>query len=78
METFCSEQVGAVGRELSEEQQKVKHAVTAVQEHLSQDRTVLDQQRAELLGQLERNQQQVRSFLLEELQQDVPTGMKVT
>lgn len=78
METFCSEQVGAVGRELSEEQQKVKHAVTAVKEHLSQDQTVLDQQRAELLEQLERNQQQVRSFLLEELQQDVPTGMKVT
>uniref|UniRef100_H3C207 Kinesin family member 11 n=1 Tax=Tetraodon nigroviridis TaxID=99883 RepID=H3C207_TETNG len=74
MEAFCSDQVGAAGRKLSEQQQKVKHAVTAVQEHVSQDQMVLDQQRAELLEQLERNQQLIHSFLLEELQQDVPTG----
>lgn len=78
MEAFCSDQVGAAGRKLSEQQQKVKHAVTAVQEHVSQDRMVLDQQRAELLEQLERNQQLIHSFLLEELQQDVPTGKKAT
>lgn len=77
MDTFCSNQGDAVGRELREQQQKVKHAVTAAQEHLSQDQTVLDQQRAQLLEELEQNQQLVHSFLLEELQQDVPTGMKV-
>lgn len=77
METFCSDQVKAAGRELSEQQQNVKHAVTAVQEQVSQDQTVLGQQQAELLKQLERNQELVRSFLLEELQQDAPTGTEV-
>ncbi|XP_032444066.1 kinesin-like protein KIF11-B [Xiphophorus hellerii] len=39
------------------------------------DRAVLERQRAELQEQLEAVQQLVRSFLLEELQQDVPTGV---
>lgn len=77
METFCRDQVGAVGRELSGQQVTLKHAVTAVQEHISQDQTLLDQQRADLLLQMELNQQLIHSVLLEELQQDVPTGTKV-
>lgn len=78
METFCSDQLGAAGRQLWDQQLQLKHAVTAVQERLSQDRTLLDHQRVELLELLEQNQQLVHSFLLEELQQDVPTGMKGT
>lgn len=74
---FCSDQLEAAGRELSEQQQKVKHDVTAVQEQVSQDQRVLDQQRAEFLEQLEQNQKLVHSFLLEELQQDAPTGTEV-
>lgn len=77
MEMFCRDQVGAVGRELSEQQVVVKHAVAAVQDHLSQDQSLLDQQRNEVLLQMQLNQQLVHNFLLEELQQDVPTGMKV-
>lgn len=77
METFCSDQLEAAGRELSEQQQKVKHSVTAVQEQVSQDQRVLDQQRAEFLEQLEQNQKLVHSFLLEELRQDAPTGTEV-
>lgn len=77
METFCRDQVGAAGRELSGHQGTLKHAVTAVQDHISQDQTLLDQQRADLLLQMELNQQLVHNVLLEELQQDVPTGTKV-
>lgn len=69
--------MGSVGRELSEQQLQAKHAAAAVQEHVSQHHLVLEQQRAELLEQLDQNQRLVHSFLLEELQQDVPTGMKV-
>lgn len=69
--------MGSVGRELSEQQLQAKHAAAAVQERVSHHRTVLEQQRAELLEQLDQNQRLVHSFLLEELQQDVPTGMTV-
>ncbi|XP_056903641.1 kinesin-like protein KIF11 isoform X1 [Takifugu flavidus] len=74
MEMFCKDQVRAVGREMSGHQVVVKHAVAAVQDHLSQDQSLMDQQRNELLLQVQLNQQLVQDFLMEELQQDVPTG----
>lgn len=77
MEMFCKDQVRAVGREMSGQQMVVKHAVVAVQDHLSQDQSLMDQQRNEFLLQVQLNQQLVQDFLMEELQQDVPTGMKV-
>lgn len=62
---------------MSGQQVVVKQTVAAVQDHLSQDQSLMDQQRNELLLQVQLNQQLVQDFLTEELQQDVPTGMKV-
>lgn len=60
--------------ELSGRQQEVKQALLAVQNQAFQDRTVLDQQQAELQDHMETGQQLVHSFLQDELQHDVPTG----
>lgn len=76
MEMFCKDQVRAVGREMSGQQVVAKHAVVAVKDQLSQDQSLMEQQRNELILQVQLNQQLVQDFLMEELQQDVPTGMK--
>lgn len=62
---------------MSGQQVVVKQTVAAVQDQLSQDQSLMDQQRNELLLQVQLNQELVQDFLTEELQQDVPTGMKV-
>lgn len=48
--------------------------MTAIQDQTAENRTVLDQQQAELQDHMETCQQLVHGFLQEELQQDVPTG----
>ncbi|XP_037637702.1 kinesin-like protein KIF11 [Sebastes umbrosus] len=74
VETRCSEQLRTAEEELSGRQEEVKRSLTAVQNQTSLDRTVLDQQQAELRDRLETSQQLVHGFLQEELQQDIPTG----
>ncbi|XP_034407180.1 kinesin-like protein KIF11 [Cyclopterus lumpus] len=73
-ETRCAEQLRAIEEELSGRQEEVKRALMAVQKQTSLDRSVLDQQQAELRDHVESNQQLVHGFLQKELQQDVPTG----
>uniref|UniRef100_A0A8C3ARR2 Kinesin-like protein n=1 Tax=Cyclopterus lumpus TaxID=8103 RepID=A0A8C3ARR2_CYCLU len=63
-----------LSEELSGRQEEVKRALMAVQKQTSLDRSVLDQQQAELRDHVESNQQLVHGFLQKELQQDVPTG----
>lgn len=74
----CSEQLRAAEEQLSGRQQEVKQAGLAVQNQASLDRTVLDQQQAELQERMQTSQQLVRCFLQEELQEDVPTGTRST
>lgn len=76
METRCTEQLRTAEEELSGRQEEVKRALTAVQNQTSLDRTVLDQQQAELQDHVETSQQLVHGFLQEELQHDVPTGKR--
>ncbi|XP_030298726.1 kinesin-like protein KIF11 [Sparus aurata] len=74
VQTRCTEQLRAAGQELSGRQEEVKRSLTAVQDQTAENRTVLDQQQAELQDHMETCQQLVHGFLQEELQQDVPTG----
>ncbi|XP_023259936.1 kinesin-like protein KIF11 [Seriola lalandi dorsalis] len=74
VETHCSDQLHKAKEELSSRQEGVKQALTAVQSQTAMDRTVLDQQRAEIQDHVETSQQLVHGFLQDELQQDVPTG----
>ncbi|XP_044228076.1 kinesin-like protein KIF11 isoform X1 [Thunnus albacares] len=74
VEMRCTEQLRAAEKELSGQQQEVKQAVTAVQNQISLNRTVLDQQQSELGDRMRTNQQLVHNFLQDELQEDVPTG----
>ncbi|XP_076599334.1 kinesin-like protein KIF11 [Chaetodon auriga] len=74
VEMRCTEQLRTAEEELSGRQEEVKRALVGVQNQTSLDRTVLDQQLAELRDHMEKSQQLVQSFLQEELQQDVPTG----
>lgn len=76
MESYCTEQLRTAGEELTGQHEEVKRALMAVQDQTSQDRVVLDQQRAALQDQLESSQQLVHGFLQEELQQDIPTGTR--
>ena len=75
MESHRTEQLRTAEEQLSAGQEEVKRPLLAVQNQISQDRTVLDQQQAELRDQVETSRQLVHGFLQEELQQDVPTGM---
>ncbi|XP_044070559.1 kinesin-like protein KIF11 [Siniperca chuatsi] len=74
VDTHCTEQLRTAEEELSGRQEEVKRALMAVQKQTSLDRTVLDQQQAELQNHMETTQQRVHGFLQEELQQDIPTG----
>lgn len=74
VETRCSEELRKVEKELSTQQEEAKQALMDVQSKTIQDRTVIDQQQAELQHQVEMSQKLVNGFLQEELQQDVPTG----
>lgn len=74
VQTRCTEQLRAAEQELSGRQEEVKRSLTAVQDQTAENRTVLDQQQAELQDHMETCQQLVHGFLQEELQQDVPTG----
>ncbi|XP_053189347.1 kinesin-like protein KIF11 [Scomber japonicus] len=74
VETLCSEQLLAAEEEVSDRRQEVSQAVTAVQNQTSVNRTVLEQQQAELQAHFHTAQQLVHGFLQEELQEDVPTG----
>ncbi|KAM6915913.1 kinesin-like protein KIF11 [Xenentodon cancila] len=74
VETYCTERLQTAGENLSSRQEETKQALLAVQTQTCLDRTVVDQQQAELEDHMETSQQLVHSFLLEELHQDVPTG----
>ncbi|TDH01623.1 hypothetical protein EPR50_G00182270 [Perca flavescens] len=74
VETRCAEQLRAAEEELSSRQAEVERSLVAVQDQTSADRTVLDQQQAELRDHVETSQELVQGFLQEELQQDLPTG----
>nr|XP_040035136.1 kinesin-like protein KIF11 [Gasterosteus aculeatus aculeatus]XP_040035137.1 kinesin-like protein KIF11 [Gasterosteus aculeatus aculeatus]XP_040035138.1 kinesin-like protein KIF11 [Gasterosteus aculeatus aculeatus] len=74
VETRCTERLRTAEEELSGRQGEVKRSLAAVQNQTSLDRTVLDQQHAELRDHVDASQQLVLGFLQEELQQDVPTG----
>uniref|UniRef100_UPI0037E83C87 kinesin-like protein KIF11 n=1 Tax=Semicossyphus pulcher TaxID=241346 RepID=UPI0037E83C87 len=74
VEKRCTEQLQTAREQLSGQQEEVKRAVIAVQNQTSLNRTVLDQQQAELRDHVETSQELVHGFLQEELQQDVPTG----
>uniref|UniRef100_A0A3Q1FTE9 Kinesin-like protein n=1 Tax=Acanthochromis polyacanthus TaxID=80966 RepID=A0A3Q1FTE9_9TELE len=70
----CTEQLQAAEEQISRQQEEVKQALMAVQNQTSLDRTVLNEQQAELRSSVETSQQLVHGFLQDELQQDVPTG----
>ncbi|XP_031164435.1 kinesin-like protein KIF11 [Sander lucioperca] len=72
--TRCTEQLRAAEEELSSRQAEVTRSLVAVQNQTSADRTVLNQQQAELRDHVETSQDLVQGFLQEELQQDLPTG----
>lgn len=74
METRGAEWLRAAEVDLSGRQEENRRVLTDLQKQTGSDLVVLERQRAELQEQLEAGQQLVRSFLLEELQQDVPTG----
>ncbi|XP_029283274.1 kinesin-like protein KIF11 [Cottoperca gobio] len=74
VETRCTEQLRTAEEDLSGRQEEATRSLVAVQNQTSLDRTVLDQQQAELRDSVETSQQLVHGFLQEELQQDVPTG----
>ncbi|KAM9847730.1 kinesin-like protein KIF11 [Aulostomus maculatus] len=71
----CTEQLQTVERELSSQQGEQKQALMDMQSQTSSDRTVLDQQQAEVQAHVEMSQQLVNSFLQDELRQDIPTGV---
>lgn len=62
---------------MSDQQQEVTRALTAVKDQTSIDWSALDEQRAELLQHVEASEQLVHSFLRDELQEDVPTGDRI-
>uniref|UniRef100_A0AAQ5YUS9 Kinesin-like protein n=1 Tax=Amphiprion ocellaris TaxID=80972 RepID=A0AAQ5YUS9_AMPOC len=70
----CTEQLRAAEEDISRQQEEVKQALMMVWNQTSLDRTVLDEQQAELQSSVETSQQLVHGFLQDELQQDVPTG----
>ncbi|CAJ1066898.1 kinesin-like protein KIF11 isoform X1 [Xyrichtys novacula] len=70
----CTEQLQTAKQQLSCQQEEVKQAVMVEQNQASLNRTVLDQQQAELWDHVETSQELVNRFLQKELQQDVPTG----
>uniref|UniRef100_A0A3P9P6T2 Kinesin-like protein n=1 Tax=Poecilia reticulata TaxID=8081 RepID=A0A3P9P6T2_POERE len=70
-----AEQLRAAEADLSGRQEENRRVLTALQEQTGSDRAVLEQQRAELQKQVEAGRQLVGSFLLDELQQDVSTGL---
>ncbi|XP_060896368.1 kinesin-like protein KIF11 isoform X2 [Labrus mixtus] len=74
VEKRCTEHLQTAEEQLSGRQEEVKRAVMAVQDQTSQDRTVLEQQQAELQDHVETSQELVSDFLQNELQQDIPTG----
>uniref|UniRef100_A0A3P8T4T1 Kinesin-like protein n=1 Tax=Amphiprion percula TaxID=161767 RepID=A0A3P8T4T1_AMPPE len=74
VELRCTEQLRAAEEDISRQQEEVKQALMTVQNQTSLDRTVLDEQQAELQSSVETSQQLVHGFLQNELQQDVPTG----
>uniref|UniRef100_A0A3Q1F0G2 Kinesin-like protein n=1 Tax=Acanthochromis polyacanthus TaxID=80966 RepID=A0A3Q1F0G2_9TELE len=74
VELCCTEQLQAAEEQISRQQEEVKQALMAVQNQTSLDRTVLNEQQAELRSSVETSQQLVHGFLQDELQQDVPTG----
>ncbi|XP_008428684.1 kinesin-like protein KIF11 isoform X2 [Poecilia reticulata] len=73
--TRSAEQLRAAEADLSGRQEENRRVLTALQEQTGSDRAVLEQQRAELQKQVEAGRQLVGSFLLDELQQDVSTGL---
>ncbi|KAM7408248.1 hypothetical protein PAMA_002108 [Pampus argenteus] len=75
VEMRCTEQFRAVEKELSGQQQEVKQTLMAVQNQTSLDKTVLDQQQAELQEHMQTSQQLIHGFLQDELQEDIPTGV---
>uniref|UniRef100_A0AAQ6AEM5 Kinesin motor domain-containing protein n=1 Tax=Amphiprion ocellaris TaxID=80972 RepID=A0AAQ6AEM5_AMPOC len=74
VELRCTEQLRAAEEDISRQQEEVKQALMMVWNQTSLDRTVLDEQQAELQSSVETSQQLVHGFLQDELQQDVPTG----
>uniref|UniRef100_A0AAQ6AIF4 Kinesin-like protein n=1 Tax=Amphiprion ocellaris TaxID=80972 RepID=A0AAQ6AIF4_AMPOC len=68
------QQLRAAEEDISRQQEEVKQALMMVWNQTSLDRTVLDEQQAELQSSVETSQQLVHGFLQDELQQDVPTG----
>ncbi|KAM6996885.1 kinesin-like protein KIF11 isoform 3-T3 [Tautogolabrus adspersus] len=74
VEKRCTERLQTAEEQLSGRQEEVKRAVMAVQNQTSMDRTVLEQQQAELQDHVETSQELVSDFLQNELQQDIPTG----
>ncbi|XP_014908365.1 kinesin-like protein KIF11 isoform X2 [Poecilia latipinna] len=75
VETRGAERLRAAEADLSGRQEENRRVLTALQEQTGSDRAVLERQRAELQEQVEAGRQLVRSFLRDELQQDVPTGL---
>ncbi|XP_026165926.1 kinesin-like protein KIF11 isoform X1 [Mastacembelus armatus] len=75
VEVMLSEQLKAAEEELASRQEEVKGALVTMQDQTSQNRALMDQQRAELQEHMEASQQLVHGFLQDELQQDVPTGV---
>ncbi|XP_027862812.1 kinesin-like protein KIF11 isoform X2 [Xiphophorus couchianus] len=75
VETRGAERLRAAEADLSGRQEENRRVLTDLQKQTGSDLVVLERQQAELQEQLEAGQQLVRSFLLEELQQDVPTGV---
>ncbi|XP_032409709.1 kinesin-like protein KIF11 isoform X3 [Xiphophorus hellerii] len=75
VETRGAERLRAAEADLSGRQEENRRVLTDLQKQTGSDLVVLERQQAELQEQLEAGQQLVRNFLLEELQQDVPTGV---
>ncbi|XP_032416779.1 kinesin-like protein KIF11 [Xiphophorus hellerii] len=75
VETRGAEMLRAAEADLRGRQKENRQVLTDVQKQMGLDQAVLERKRVELQEQLDAGQQLVRRFLLEELQQDVPTGV---
>ncbi|XP_061823700.1 kinesin-like protein KIF11 [Nerophis lumbriciformis] len=75
VKTHGVEKVHAMEVQLSGQQEEVKEALQTLQKQTSSDAALLDRHQAEIHVQVEAGQQMLSTFLQEELQHDVPTGL---
>nr|XP_057915462.1 kinesin-like protein KIF11 isoform X2 [Doryrhamphus excisus] len=75
LKMYSTEQLHTMEAELSRQHEEAKEALTVLQKKTSSDGAALDRHQADILVQVEASQRMLGTFLQEELQHDVPTGM---